>query len=218
MKHLVLFVFRVLQLMIVLLLVSASRLSCEVIPSIPQNKGINNTLFSTYNQSVVSLDISCKEYLKEMQDPVKPLTRDEKKQLRREKRQVRKAERAEMREELRAQRAEEARIDNPNNADYVFLGKNLPTGQNVFSAIRGRVPGLTISDDGYVRAHGPNSFYGGGAALFLVNEVEVSPESVKTMQVTEVDRIEIFTGPSAAIYGTRVGTAVISIYTIQSVR
>ena len=64
--------------------------------------------------------------------------------------------------------------------------------------------------------HGPNSFYGGMTPLFLVDDIEVSKEYINSMPIEDIERIEVFTGPSAAFFGSRAGNAVISIYTKYS--
>jgi hypothetical protein len=221
MKRLILYVFRILLVTMIFALVSANCPGHEVKIALTQNDEIHKKLLFAVNSTSITQvlfkternDRTCKT-----QDQEGPQTKEEKKQLRKEKRLLNKEQKAEKREQLRIQMAEERDLPNPNHADYILLGKNLPNGQNVLTAITGRVPGLTISNSGYVTARGPISFYGGGAALFLVNGVEMNPDYVKSINTEEVDRVEVFMGSSAAMYGTRVGAAVISIYTIQSLR
>ena len=147
---------------------------------------------------------------KQTQEPEDSLSKAEIRALKKEERALRKAQ---VRTEQNANRIV---VDNPNNADYILLGKDLPRGRNVLDAISGRVPGMMISSSGYVTVHGPSSFYSGGTPLFLVDEIEVSREYATSLSIEDIDRIEIFTGPAAAIYGSRVGAGVISIFTIHS--
>lgn len=143
MKRLILHVLRVLQLMIVFTLVSANSNGCEVKTLLTQNENFHKKLFFTSNLSSITkvlvkegrTDLICK-----MQDQEGPQTKEEKKQLKKDKRLLNKEQRAEKREQLRMQMAEERDIPNPNHADYILLGKNLPNGQNVLTAITGRVP------------------------------------------------------------------------------
>jgi hypothetical protein len=133
------------------------------------------------------------------------LSKEEKKELKRQERARKKAEAAEIRLEMKS-------IDNPNNADYILLGKNLPSGRQVLDAISGRVPGVIISGNS-VMIGGPNSFYGGMSPLFLVDDVEVGIDYFNAIPMEEIERIEVFTGSSAAFYGSRVGNGVFLIYT-----
>ena len=145
------------------------------------------------------------------QEPEQELTKEELKAL---KKAARKEKRALARAERQANRKV---IDNPNHADVVILGEDLPTGRGVLDAISGRVPGMMISGDGYVVTRGPSSFYGGGTPLFLVDEIEVSRDYANSLPIEDIERVEVFTGPSSAIYGSRAGVGVISIYTRSSV-
>jgi len=131
---------------------------------------------------------------------------------REEKKLLKKQQRAQRKEQAAAQRKERVIIDNPNHADYILLGDNLPRGKPVLEAISGRVPGMSISGNS-VMIHGPSSFYGGMTPMFIVDDIEVSLEFANGVTMEDIERIEIFTGSSAAIYGSRVGNGVISIYT-----
>lgn len=170
----------------------------------------NSEIIHIYSaQSSSTTEILNAQAFKEIQEPVDTITKEEKRQLRKERR-------AERRAQMRAENMERMKVDNPNNADYIILGKDLPSGYSILQALDGRIPGVVISEEGYVMAHGPQSFNAGQTALFLVDGLQVDREFVRGMRVGEVGRVEVFTGPSAAMYGTRVGTAVISIFTINS--
>lgn len=131
-----------------------------------------------------------------------------------EKRELRKKERYEKRAERRAQvRANTRVIDNPRNADYILLGEDMYEGRGILQALVGRVPGLVPTTNGDISFHGPNSFVG-GEILFLLNGIQVSKDFLDGITYNEIDRIECFYGSSAAIYGTRGGAGVISVYTI----
>jgi len=82
----------------------------------------------------------------------------------------------------------------------------------VLDAISGRVPGMNIQGTN-VQTRGPGSFYGGMSPLFLVDNMQVSVDYANSIPIEDIQRIEIFTGPQAAIYGSRGGNGVISIYT-----
>lgn len=133
-----------------------------------------------------------------------------------EKRELRKRERYEKRAERRAQvRANTRVIDNLRNADYILLGEDLYEGRGILQALVGRVPGLVPTTNGdNISFHGPNSFVG-GEILFLLNDIQVSKDLLDGITYNDIDRIECFFGPSAAIYGTRGGAGVISVYTVH---
>lgn len=133
------------------------------------------------------------------------ITKEQKKALKKEERARRKAE-------IIAQRQQMKAIDNPNHADYILLGENLPRGKTVLEAMSGRVPGMSISGNS-VMIHGPSSFYGGMTPMFLVDDMEVNLDFANNVSIEDIERIEVFTGSSAAIYGSRVGNGVISIFT-----
>ena len=168
------------------------------------------------NPGYSARDLSGYLKVRNFQEPGDTLTKEELKAIKKEERAARKAERAESKALARAERQARV-IDNPNHADFVILGEDLPTGRGVLDAISGRVPGMMISSDGYVVTHGPSSFYGGGTPLFLVDEIEVSRDYANSIPIEDIARVEVFTGPSSAIYGSRAGTGVISIYTRSSV-
>ena len=134
-------------------------------------------------------------------------------------RALRKEERAERRKQARAERQENSiNIDNPNNADYILIGDDLPRGNSVLDAIRGRIPGMTISSDGNVIVNGPTTYRANSTVLYLVDGTEVSRDYINSMPVEDIERIEIFTGPSIAMFGSRAGVAVISIYSKHAAR
>ena len=147
-----------------------------------------------------------------VQQPNDSLTRKEIKALK-------KKERAEEREQVRVERQENSSvIDNPSNADYILLGDDLPRGSSVLNAIRGRVPGMTISSDGNVIVNGPTTYRANSTVLYLVDEREVGRDYINSMPIEDIERIEIFTGPSIAMFGSRAGAAVISIYSKHAAR
>lgn len=138
------------------------------------------------------------------QEEKQVLTKAEKKALRQERRELRRKQAAEERAA--------AALENPNHADYILLGENLPRGSTVLNAISGRVPGMMISDQ-HITTRGPGSFYSGGSALFMVDGQEVSKDYANGLLIEDIERIEIFVGSSAAQFGSRGGNGVISIYT-----
>jgi hypothetical protein len=57
------------------------------------------------------------------------------------------------------------------------------------------------------------SIRGGGTPFILIDDVPVSIESLSTLSVHDVERIEVWKGADAAIFGGRGGNGVIGFYT-----
>lgn len=85
---------------------------------------------------------------------------------------------------------------------------NVPVYQNIYDMIRGRVPGVEVSDRS-IKIRGTNSLNISTEPLFVVDGVivnsidDIAPETVKS--------IEVLKGPDASIYGTRGSNGVIVI-------
>jgi len=132
--------------------------------------------------------------------------------------QARKEEKKIEKRKIREARQEEIRrnyqpIPNPNHADFVLLGDNLPRGNVLWKAIAGRVPGVTVSESGNIRIRGADiSFSGNSGPLYLINGMEANSIFARTIQIEQVDRIEFFIGSNASMWGTRGAGGVISIY------
>ncbi|MCF6243261.1 MAG: TonB-dependent receptor plug domain-containing protein [Bacteroidales bacterium] len=101
-----------------------------------------------------------------------------------------------------------------NKADQViyFDDAHYSGYTNVMDALRGKVPGLSIGRNSSM-IRGPNSFMLSNDPLYLIDGVVTSFDAVQSISVTDVDRVEILKGPSAAIYGSRGSNGVIAIYT-----
>jgi TonB-dependent SusC/RagA subfamily outer membrane receptor len=98
--------------------------------------------------------------------------------------------------------------------DAVIRMKDIPDGyQNALQVIQGRVPGVNVVGDRvYIR--GINTIFGSTDPLYLVDGMPVSDvNTVLSIPVEDIERIEILKGPSCAIYGSRGGNGVIAIYT-----
>jgi TonB-dependent SusC/RagA subfamily outer membrane receptor len=97
--------------------------------------------------------------------------------------------------------------------DYVLWGKDIPPGtNNVLDAMRGRIPGVSVIGNSVV-IRGVNTFYGSTDPLLLIDGVVTSFDAINTISVSDIDRIEILKGPSAAMFGSRGANGVIAIYT-----
>lgn len=91
-------------------------------------------------------------------------------------------------------------------ADHQFSGEKLEemTGQQIFDIIS-RFPGVQVNGDEI-------SIRGGGTPLFVIDGIETSAiEDVKYLNVSDIEDISLFRGPSASIFGSRGGNGVIAI-------
>jgi len=83
---------------------------------------------------------------------------------------------------------------------------------SVMEALRGKVPGLSVGQNGSM-IRGPKSIMLSNEPLYLIDGMMTSFDGVQSLNVNDVDRVEILKGPSAAIYGSRGGNGVIAVYT-----
>jgi TonB-dependent SusC/RagA subfamily outer membrane receptor len=98
----------------------------------------------------------------------------------------------------------------PDNVIYV--DEALQTYGSVLEIIQGRVPGVMVTGK-HVLIRGISTLYGSTEPLYLIDNVPVDVEAIQSLSPLDVERIEILKGPSTAIYGSRGGNGVISVYT-----
>ncbi len=101
-----------------------------------------------------------------------------------------------------------------NKADQIiyFNDAHYSGYTSVMEALRGKVPGLSIGRNSSM-IRGPNSFMLSNDPLYLIDGVVTSFDAIQSVNVNDVDRVEILKGPSAAIYGSRGSNGVIAVYT-----
>lgn len=90
--------------------------------------------------------------------------------------------------------------------------------QNVLEALKGRVPGLSIS--GYpgsysINMRGGSSLVLSNEPLFLVDGFASDVNYVEALPMPLIDYVDIIKGPQTAIFGENGGNGVIAIYTKQ---
>jgi hypothetical protein len=91
-------------------------------------------------------------------------------------------------------------------SDMAAARSSLP----IFTLLQGRVAGLVITGTP------PNvsvQIRGGGTPLFILDGQRVDIEVVNTIVSTDVEQVEVFKGPEAAIFGNGAGGGAIAIYT-----
>ena len=98
-------------------------------------------------------------------------------------------------------------------ANTVVDFANMPSAQSgipIFSLLQGRVAGLTISGTP------PNqsiSIRNSPTSLFLLDGMRVDADAINNIQSSDVESVEVFKGPEAAIFGAGAGGGVIAVYT-----
>lgn len=104
------------------------------------------------------------------------------------------------------------------NPDNRIIVDSLPfkvAGMNVFDLIR-QLPGVTVVGNGvnrnaYIR--GISTISGSPYARYMLNGVFVDSALINSLSIHDIAVIDLFKGPSAAIFGVRGGNGVIAIYT-----
>ncbi len=84
------------------------------------------------------------------------------------------------------------------------------SGLSIFQVLQGRVAGLTVSGSP------PNmsvQIRGSGTPLFILDGQRVDIDFISSIQANQVEAVEVFKGPEAAIFGNGAGGGVIAIYT-----
>ena len=83
---------------------------------------------------------------------------------------------------------------------------------NIYSYLRGKVPGVTVNGT-EVHVRGVGSVNSGTAPLFIVDGVEL--QDISTINPQEIERVDVIKDASASIYGFRGANGVIKITTIN---
>ncbi|MBO4476125.1 MAG: TonB-dependent receptor plug domain-containing protein [Bacteroidales bacterium] len=83
---------------------------------------------------------------------------------------------------------------------------------NIYSYLRGKVPGVTVNGT-EVHVRGVGSVNSGTAPLFIVDGVEL--QDISTINPQEIERVDVLKDASASIYGFRGANGVIKITTIN---
>jgi len=94
----------------------------------------------------------------------------------------------------------------------VYLEDIDHTYTNMMQLLRSHVRGLRI-ERGIITLRGISSIEGGNEPLFLVDGSSVHRNSFLSLNPNDIDRIEVFTGPSTAMFGIRGTNGVLIAYT-----
>jgi hypothetical protein len=84
------------------------------------------------------------------------------------------------------------------------------SGLNIFQVLQGRVAGLTIT------GNPPDmsiQIRNSGTPLFILDGMRVDADALSSIQANQVQSVEVFKGPEAAIFGAGANGGVIAVYT-----
>jgi hypothetical protein len=97
----------------------------------------------------------------------------------------------------------------------IYTDKLSSSKSSVFELIQSKSPGVIANDNG-VNIRNNSSFNSSTEPLYLIDDMPVDVNAVKTLSVSDVERIEIIKSMAkSAIYGGRGQNGVIAIYTKQ---
>jgi len=98
--------------------------------------------------------------------------------------------------------------------DQVIYVRDLMVQQfrTVFDVLRTHASGFNVSG-GRVLLRGPTTLRGSSEPMFGIDGMFTSRDHLLNMRTTDVERIEIFKGPSASIFGVRGAAGVIMVHT-----
>lgn len=102
------------------------------------------------------------------------------------------------------------------DATVKFDQNNTAGRLTVLDVIQGRVAGVQVTGSGFsarVQIRGAANFGGGVEPLFVLDGMPADLQTITTISVQDVDRVDVLKGASAAIYGSRGGGGVISVLT-----
>jgi hypothetical protein len=84
------------------------------------------------------------------------------------------------------------------------------SGLSIFQVLQGRVAGLTVTGSP------PNmsvQIRGSGSPIFILDGMKVDDEAISSIPANQVESVEVFKGPEAAIFGAGANGGVIAVYT-----
>jgi hypothetical protein len=97
--------------------------------------------------------------------------------------------------------------------NVIYVDPNEIAGySDIIQYIQGRVAGVDASNDRVI-IRGISTIYGSTDPLFLIDEIQVDANTAKSVNLFDVQRIEILKGPRAAFFGSQGSNGVIAIFT-----
>jgi hypothetical protein len=109
-----------------------------------------------------------------------------------------------------------------NTFSFEKVSESSRQAKNPIEILQGRIAGVQIAGSGpfmTIQIRGASTGLGAAAspAIFL-NDIPTDLQTVLYIPAMDIERVEIFKGPSAAVFGAIGGAGVIAFYTYQGVR
>lgn len=108
------------------------------------------------------------------------------------------------------------RIYGAPDASVVFDDRNTAGRISILDVIQGRVAGVQVTGSGFnarVQIRGAVNFGGAIEPLFVLDGMPVDLQTINSISVQDVDRVDVLKGASAAIYGSQGAGGVIAVLT-----
>ncbi len=102
------------------------------------------------------------------------------------------------------------------DASVKFTTLNSAGRQTILDVIQGQIAGVQVTGSGFqarVQIRGAANFNGPVEPLFVLDGMPTDLQGIINIPVSDVDRVDVLKGASAAIYGSRGGGGVISVLT-----
>ncbi len=102
------------------------------------------------------------------------------------------------------------------DATVKFDPMNTSGRLTILDVIQGRIAGVQVTGSGFsarVQIRGAANFGGAIEPLFVLDGMPVDLQTITSISVQDVDRVDVLKGGSAAIYGSRAAGGVISVLT-----
>ena len=121
----------------------------------------------------------------------------------------------------RAQISQEESAYGAGDVTFTYDQVNVATkaGRGPLDVLQGRISGVQISGMGIgqsvVIRGGVSGMSAGASPAFYLNDVPTDLQTILYIPATDIERVEVFKGPSAAIFGANGATGVMAFYTYK---
>lgn len=116
----------------------------------------------------------------------------------------------------RTQERDSRTIYGTPDASVKFDQNNVAGRLTILDVIQGRIAGVQVTGSGFsarVQIRGAVNFSGPVEPLFVLDGMPVDLQTILSISVQDVEKVDVLKGASAAIYGSRGGGGVISVLT-----
>ena len=91
--------------------------------------------------------------------------------------------------------------------------KNRYRFTNIYSYLRGQVPGVRVFSDNKIIVRGITSLLGSNEPLFILNKMAVNKDALESINPNDIKSVKVLKGSETSIYGVRGAAGVIVITT-----